>query len=126
MDESKREQTTQVQKVEQRRTNAAATLRRSNDKLVKLLADRNLMGDQEFASLKTRTTEIRGELHGIRLNLTKKGCKFRRLLQEVSTLADTLESLHSEENHLVMQLERSLAEIEVKQLAARAEAARTL
>jgi hypothetical protein len=44
----------------------------------------------------------------------------------VSKLADTLESLHSEENHRVMQLERALAEIEVKQLVARAEAARTL
>ncbi|MDB5320030.1 MAG: hypothetical protein JWN40_1661 [Phycisphaerales bacterium] len=126
MDVVKRETKTQVQKVEQRRSHAAATLRRSNEKLVKLLADRQLTGDEEYGNLKRRTVEIRGDLHGIRLNLTKKGGKFRRLLQEVAGLADTLESLHSEENHLVMQLERSLAAIEVKQVLARGEAARTL
>jgi hypothetical protein len=126
MEESTNENAARVQNAERRRIKAAATLKRSNEKLIKMLAERELAGDPEYGVLEQRTVEIRGELHGIRLNLTKKAGKFRRLLQEVHKLADALETLHTEEVTSVEELERLSGSIQLKQAIVREKVARTL
>lgn len=126
MSEGNQTTTVRVETADRRRTKAAAALQRSNEKLVKLLAERNLAGDKEYEALSKRSVEVRAELHNVRLNLTKKGMRFRRLLDEVAELTDKLTTFHSLEVGLVEELERGLSTMRVKEAVARENAAKTL
>src|SRR5262245_20736163 len=96
-----------IAKVEERYQRTAAALERSNRKLVELRVEAILKEDVEFSALKEEDKKLRAIVHRARLNLSKKGVKFQRLLRELESVYVGLVENHAHETSASIGIEEN-------------------
>src|SRR4051794_4813153 len=89
--ERKRMDDQNLEHAEERLAKAQAAAKKTRNDLVLSMMERALRNDPSYITLQAREAELRDALHRNRVSNTKKSGKARRLLREVSDLAQTLD-----------------------------------
>jgi hypothetical protein len=83
----------QVKRLEERRALAQRAIIRSNEKLVRLLAEEQMANDQQYAALLSREAVLKNSIHRNRAESTKKMGKALRLIREVLEVVEAVNGL---------------------------------